>query len=269
VTIEKNIAVVILSCDKYHDLWDPFFFFFEKHWPKCPYPVYLTTNSKIYERPAVQQIRAGVWGTWSEETYAGLQQVPYDYLIYLQDDYLLVKDVNTDEIDALHRRMMTSKADYLRLFPSPGPDKEYAEDQRLGEIGRQAEYRTSLQCAIWKKETFLQLLKKEENQWEFETNSPARSANFLFLSVKRKPGAIKSHTYPITYFYLTAVHRGKWRWEAARFCKKEGLQLDPGYRKVESFPEMMYRRLYDSLPVFLKKILDFSGSRLKLKGEKS
>ena len=37
----SDSAILILSCDKFSDLWKPFFDLFWKYWPDCPYNVYL------------------------------------------------------------------------------------------------------------------------------------------------------------------------------------------------------------------------------------
>ena len=42
--IEKKIAFVVLTCDKYSDLWPMYIHFFEKNWQDCPYDRYFVTN---------------------------------------------------------------------------------------------------------------------------------------------------------------------------------------------------------------------------------
>ena len=39
--IKNKFAILIVSCDKYSDLWDPFFKLFFKFWPDCPFNIYL------------------------------------------------------------------------------------------------------------------------------------------------------------------------------------------------------------------------------------
>jgi hypothetical protein len=39
-----NLAVIVVSCDLYSDVWKPFFTLFFKYWNDCPFPVYLTSN---------------------------------------------------------------------------------------------------------------------------------------------------------------------------------------------------------------------------------
>ena len=255
-----------MSCDKYYDLWDPFFYFFEKYWGDCPYPVYLATNTRVYSRKQVGSINSNYVGTWSEETKIILEKLPHEYIIYLQDDYFILNEVDNLILSNLISKMEDYHADYLRLFPSPGPDADFKGDDEIGFISTNASYRTSLQAAIWKREVFISVLNTAENQWEFEMNSPERTKKLLFLSVKQQTkGHIKTHVYPITYYYLTAVLRGKWRWEIKEICKKEGITLDFNYRKAETHKEFLFQQFYDQCPVFMKKGIDFLKSKLKTK----
>ena len=150
------------------------------------------------------------------------------------------------------------RCDYLRLFPSPGPDELFNHDTSLGLISKNAPYRTSLQAAIWKKATFEALLKPGENPWQFEINSPERSKQFLFLSVLlNKDLHIKKQIFPITYHYLTAVLKGKWVYSMKQTLKNEGIVIDEKTRKIESYKEKVYSKIYNSVPLFIKKILDY------------
>jgi hypothetical protein len=254
-----NVCVLIMSCDKYDDLWEPFFQFFDKYWPDCPYPVYLATNTKSYNHQNVTVIHSDHKGTWSEETLIILDRLPYEQIIYLQDDYFLTQKVNNKIIGDIIVFFNKYKVNYLRLFPSPGSDSDFENEQAIGLINKESAYRTSLQCAVWDKKTFINLLEPDESQWQFEINAGFRSKDYLFLSYKiNQKGHIKSHIYPITYYYLTAVIRGKWRWGAAKICKKENVVLDFSRRDKESFFEMSYQKIYNLAPLFLRKILDYS-----------
>lgn len=260
MTTLSNTCVLISSCDKYYDLWDPFFHFFEKHWPSCPYPVYLATNHKVYQRKNVRQVFSGINSTWSEETEAILKQLPFDYIIYLQDDYFILKPVHQPAVERLLEKTKNYNAAYLRLFPAPGPDAVFNDDE-LGLISPGAAYRTSLQGAIWQKQTFISLLDKKESPWAFEVNGGSRSSSDIFLSLKPQQGNYKYHTYPISYYYLTAVLRGKWRRDAAALCKKEGVTLDTTYRSIESYRETLNQQVYEALPLFFKKIADYLSNK--------
>ena len=43
--MNKRCDVVILTCDSYSDIWEPFFKLKNKYWPDCKYDTYLITES--------------------------------------------------------------------------------------------------------------------------------------------------------------------------------------------------------------------------------
>jgi hypothetical protein len=252
----NNACVIIMSCDKYSDLWQPFFHFFNKYWPDCPFNIYLSTNSKNFNQPKLTVLKSGTNSNWSDEALVNLKKINYKYIVYLQDDYLFLKKVNTKAILSLIEKMELYNCHYLRLFPSPGPDALFTLDNSLGLISENAAYRTSLQAAIWHKPTLEKIIKPGENSWEFEINSPARSKGFLFLSVPlNKKINIKQQLFPITYYYLTAVFKGKWVYGMKNILKKEGVSIDESLRPFETRNTNFKRNLYNKSPLLLKKIL--------------
>ncbi len=77
----KNTAILVLSCDKYADAWQPFFLFFQKYWKDCVFPLYLGTNNKRFEFPNVTQIFSNKTTTWSDELKTILKQMPEKNII--------------------------------------------------------------------------------------------------------------------------------------------------------------------------------------------
>ena len=78
--MNSDFAILILSCDKYSDAWDPFFALFRKFWPDCPYKVYLATNELKPEVSGVHIIASGKPKNWSDDTLAVLKQIQEGHL---------------------------------------------------------------------------------------------------------------------------------------------------------------------------------------------
>jgi len=238
----SEIAVLILSCDKYHDLWRPFFTLFFRYWPDCPYPVYLVSNYHRYPDARVKAIAVGEDRDWSSSLAIALKQIPERYVILLLEDYLLTRPVSTAMIETLAAYMRQRRAGCLRLYPCPGPDVSCPDNMEVGEILKGSAYRLSTQAAIWDKLVLLGLLRQGETPWELEGLGSKRT-NALdapFLSVKRNDDNI----YPISYF-CTAVVRGKWVPAAVRLCRKEDIQVDLGIRPLETRRDRLRRsRIY-------------------------
>ena len=48
---KNDITIIVNSCDKYSDLWYPFFELLRIQWPDLSYPIILNTESKTYVHP--------------------------------------------------------------------------------------------------------------------------------------------------------------------------------------------------------------------------
>jgi hypothetical protein len=156
--MNPEVAVVVSSCDKFSDLWEPFFTLFWRYWPDCPFPVYLISNSAVCWHERVSKMPVGQDRQWASNIRYVLGQLPQKYFIYLQEDYLLRKRVDAKRINELIDYMDRVGAGYLRLFPTTGPDRVLDRQLGVGVIEPGAPYRVSLQAAIWCRETLEGLL---------------------------------------------------------------------------------------------------------------
>jgi hypothetical protein len=237
-TNKEKCSVVISSFSAYRDVWEPFFKLFFKYWPDCPYDIYLITDKYIYEDRRVKTIQIKEDLGWSKNTRYALQQIDTPYFIMFMEDFLMTSKVDTERILKLFEYVIKQNIDYLRLYPSPGPDKNFNKEMKIGEISQNAKYRLSLMAAIWRKDTFLELLNDEETIWQMELIGSERSRDpkYRFLSVDKKYPAVE-------YFPSTAIKKGVWRYDAVAFCKKEGIVINRNLRRVETYGEYVKRRL--------------------------
>lgn len=228
--MNDRVCVFIVSCDKYSDLWNPFFTLFFRYWPDCPYPVYLASNHKTYDHPKVIGLKTGDDVSWSFNTREALKQLEEPCCILFQEDFLLQRSVDTKRVDFLSEYMTNHEAACLRLYPSPPPDCPFDEDQKIGLLSKGSAYRVSLQTAIWDVAVLINLLNVDESPWELESAGSVRS-NALekpFLSIMNGSGPL-----PIDYF-STAVCQGLWVRPAIELCRKEQVAVDLKWRAVET-----------------------------------
>ncbi|MDD4902659.1 MAG: hypothetical protein PHE24_06010 [Patescibacteria group bacterium] len=248
----KNCAIVISSCDAYADAWDPFFTLFFRYWPDCPFRIILISNGREYNDARVTTYKIKNDLGWSGNLIEALKNIGEDYVIYFQEDYFLRKKVITEKIFAALKLIAETRAAYLRLYPCPGPDLPFNDSQEIGMIGRGAAYRNSTQTAIWDRQIFLSLLKDGETGWDFETGGGlerSRKIDQPFLSFRA----------PAIDYFCTAILKGKYLYDAVRFCRREGIRLDLTKRKAENFFGFIIRKsglkqkLYPSKKWLLKK----------------
>lgn len=268
--MENNTAILVLSCDKYADIWQPFFLFFEKYWANCAYPVYLGTNEKQFTFKKVKQIFSHKKTTWSDELKTILEQIPEKYIVLILEDYFIYEPVKNEDIKKIVDLMQKNNAAFTKLgaFPSKydvlWPHKPLGSESGIGVIEKGSKYRVCLQTAIWDKDILLSLLDSAENPWQFEIEASKRS-NLLensFFCVLADPSKKIVHG-PIQY-YCTALSAGKWMRGAVKLCKKEGVDIDLTVRPVESLYEELKRKLYIALPIGLRKLIDFANHKIKI-----
>ena len=225
----QQCAIIISSCDKYADLWEPFFTLLFKYWPDCPFPIYLVSNTKNFSHEKVNMILVGEDKGWATNMQEALARVQEKNILYLQEDYLLQSPVNSKKIQDILDYMYQASVASVRLIGSPDPKHPHHNPFGLYEIKKGELYRVSLQGALWKKDIFLNLIKTGESGWDMEKEGTIRSCSLpeIFLSAKKKEPILD-------YYFYTAIKKGKWMPGALRLLKKEGIQVDAAKRGVHS-----------------------------------
>lgn len=195
---QPSLAVAILSCDKYSDLWTPFFHCFAKKWANCPFPVYLESNEVDPDIKGVSTVLVGKGGTWSRDLRIFLEKIPESHILILLEDIFLTKNVKTKLVSYYFEKSINLNASYLRLRPIPMPDSRV--EGSIGRLSPDAMWRTSAAFAIWKKDSLLRILDDSENAWEFDTKS--------FLRSRTDPNFFC--TYRFIFSFCHGVQKGKW-----------------------------------------------------------
>jgi hypothetical protein len=220
-------ALLVVSCDRYRDLWVPFFTLLFRYWPDCPFPIFLGANDETYPDRRVIPLCVGEDVDWSTNLRRMLGQIPVQGILLLQEDFLIDRPVDTQRIRRLIGYAAGKNAACLRLMPIPGPDRPCEDNPDLGEIRKGADYRVSLQAAWWRKESLADVLAPGESPWQFECAGSRRSDAITapFLSLR------EGIEYPLDY-YTTAVLRGYWEPDAVKLCRREHIPVDLKVRRI-------------------------------------
>jgi hypothetical protein len=229
-----ELAVVVSSCDSFRDAWAPFFYFFAKRWPDCPYPVYLITNHGTYRDPLVRCLPVGRDRGWADNLSLALDRIETPHILYLQEDYFLTRPVHTEHLREDIAFMQRHRAAYLGLYPIPTPEEPVFDSHpRIGRLAAEAAMRVSLQAAVWDVTALRALLRPGETGWDMERLGSDRSRDRLFLRMN------SFETAPLDYFF-TAIKRGAWEPGAVEMCRQENIVLDLRFRPVR--PETKWQR---------------------------
>ena len=224
-------TLVVLSCDRYSDLWPIYFHLFFKYWPSCPFPVCLASNQKRYADPRVTTLLSGDDQDWSSSVRRSLGQIRSKYIFAMLDDALLIAPVNTAAISNVVGWAIENSARYVRFRSFPSPDKRH--DEKVGVISAGVLYRTAIIPSLWERETFLNLLSDGESAWEFEMNGTVRSYRY---------GGFFG-TWENYFHYIHGVEKGLWLRSAVNELRRRGLQVDLRRRREMTRTEAAIWRL--------------------------
>ena len=153
---KDKFAVLVVSCDKYSDMWSPFFTLFWRFWSDCPFKVYLLSNNVDFNMPKVSTIKVGDDRSWSDTLLECLIKIREPYIMLFLEDLLLVDYVDTDRVLEVFRWIDQHKSNYVRLHPFPKPDKYL--NPMLGKISKGTVYRTGTITSVWNKNILMKLI---------------------------------------------------------------------------------------------------------------
>ncbi len=236
----ENISILIVSCDKYQDMWEPYFFLFDKNWSNCPYKVYLMTNYLKPDLAKIGIINVGEDISWSDNLAYSLKKIKSKYVFILLDDFFIVDTVKNDQVVQVVNWAIDNDVDYLHLFRYPRPKKLICNN--IGIIPARTMYRVSTISSLFKKEVLSNLLDEKESAWDFEIKGSLRSKNYNeFYSVD-------DDLIPV----VNGVIRGKWNRKIIKYFKKNKISYCSN-RPVLSVREQI---LYE-LSILRSKIFSF------------
>jgi hypothetical protein len=230
-----DLSILVISCDKYRDVWDLFFVLFWQHWPDCPYPVFLGANRLTYHDRRVTTLLSGEDRSWGESVRRMVEQVESPYILLFLDDYFLLRPVATADVASCLEALRKLRGGYLRLDPAPPPDRQVPGFSGLGEIEPGSPYRCSLRVAIWRKDVLLSLLRNGETAWDMELKGSRRSDE---LAV-----GFYATWKPVVRHDMEGVVRGKWTRAALRLAKRQGVTVDTVKRQALTRGETVIRRI--------------------------
>ncbi len=222
----REVSIVVSSCDAFFDAWRPFAFFFRKHWPDCPFPVYLITNGLEVSSAQIESIRTGPDAGWATNMEKALARIDTPYLLYFQEDYFLTRDVDTEQLARDIEMTMTRNLAALSFFDlsalepqPPTPDERYIA------IPRDSTGRTRLQATLWKHAALRSILVRGETAWDMEARGSDRTRDLPISVYARTEEA------PIQYL-MSGIVRSMWTPEALAMCRAHEFSITPHFRRT-------------------------------------
>lgn len=213
----NDMAILISTYDGASDLWYPLQECYQKNWPKCRYPIYITNNVKRDERVNYfKYLDIGPEISWSDNILKSLAKVDHKYVLLTFDDLFINHDVSEGKIDKVLEFMTDGDLDYVQLCRSVCAIKKTDRYESLNQKQIGGEYRNATVFSIWKKSVLQDLLYPTESAWDFETEGNLRAEKYeKFFAVEND-----------VISYLNGVVKGKWNPLVKRKLKMHGFKID-------------------------------------------
>lgn len=230
----QGVSLLVVSCDAYQDLWDPFTRLLAMRWPDCPFPVYLGSNHARCDAPNVTSITIGEDRSWTEGVGRMLDQIGGTHVLMLLEDFLLTHPVDTRRVLELTRVAQERDVGCLRIGLTLPPSEAVPGLPGVGRIGPGRPYRASTQAAIWRVDTLRRLLVEGFTAWDFEIKGTRLTTEMEDEFWCAWPRVLRYHH---------GVERGRWLPEGLAICRRAGIVPDLERRPAMTRPEVVRRRL--------------------------
>mgnify|MGYP000518912570 CR=1 FL=1 len=204
-----NLKAYIPTCDRFINLIEANIVSLQRYFPEEIKITILGYSSPTFELPPnIDFVSLGEDrgpSFWSTDLRGYFESIEDDFFIYLNDDGVLVKQVDLEEI-----RKISEELDFNvgrlslthDLFTRPYKDV----NDMVIESSQNANYRCSTQYSIWNRQYFLKYLQPGLTPWQFETKQSQKSKNDGFKIL-----GLKNPIFHFLHLYQRGDYRKDWR----------------------------------------------------------
>lgn len=211
--MNQSFAVLVLSCDKYSDVWQAFFKCFRENFPAGDWPVYLGSNTKECNEPGVVTVLSGSDPDWSTSYKRILEQIPQKKLFVILEDLFLSSMVDVVVFTTVVDFMFEKRANHIRYQANPPPDLP-TDSPLIGECTKGAPYRATV-CGLWDRDYLFRLLLEGENPWNFEILGSYRTSYSDGFYAMISP----------LCEYKNMIEKGEWIPASVDWAERNGISL--------------------------------------------
>lgn len=230
-----NTSIVISSCDKFKDCWEPMIFSIKKYWSDCPFPIFFISNYDEIEDDKIKFIKVGKDLGFCSNLKNALKKIESDFIIYFQEDYFLTKSVNTCNILKHINHCYENDIDFLKIHAN---DFFYRDNLRIGNTDycsnpANLRYSINTAIAIWDKKLLESLCIDGYTGWQWERNIIEYIKDEKIEINSRVIHSSKINELSIRTIDGGAVAKGLWTITGYNFLKQFGFGSLIEKRKVE------------------------------------
>jgi hypothetical protein len=254
----EDLSIIVFSCDKYQELWAPFFELFFKQWPSLKtsnqqIPIYLVTNSKTYDDPRITMVNIKHEKSWSDNALTVLAAVKTKYVLIILEDYFFTR-IDEKRLHEIFNFMKSEDVSYCQIGYN-GTDiairKKAEVFPGVAEKDRYEPWRTSLYSCIWRTKDMTHIVRSGESIWEFEIAGTVRSQGLFgkFLTV--------FENQPVDY--LNMVQQGYLNSQNTKQVEEMGVAIKRVKLELDSdhaFKLYFYYHIFNPAKEFIKNSIN-------------
>ncbi len=225
----RDFAVLVLSCDKYRDLWPPFLSQFRKYFPAVNWPIYFASNLIPCQEKGVIPLLSGQDHDWSTSCKKILGKIPERKLLVVLEDLFLSAPVDEGAFKKTVDFIIKKDANHVKYERIPMLDAP-TDFPGFGKYFGGGPDRAQV-SGFWDRECLKSLLLEGENPWAFELWGSCRAAYM-------------DGFYGLTSalcVYRNMVEKGRWIPESIEWAKAAGIELNLESRPGVGRPYLLRR----------------------------
>lgn len=214
--MDNDVTFLVSSCDKYSDLWDPFFSNFFKYWPDCDFDVALISNHKDFPDERVSVITVGEDVSYADNLRTAISGISSKWILLWLDDVIFDSPVDHKKVKRVISEAEAIGAGFVKLstdLPLVYDDKT---DLLIAELPKGIKYRAAIGLCLVQRDVLLKMAQPGLSAWDMDKSNMSdtmdeRFCAFTSLAAKHSP-----------FSYIHAVIKGKWMYSAVPALKKQG-----------------------------------------------
>ena len=215
------MKILVLSCDKNKDTFEPFYHCIEKYWSNHPEVIYKTeTVLNSYYKTICTDYPLSSWTKGVRET---LKQIDDNHILLMMDDIFIRQPVDTERVyyADTHFKENIAMFNFEKSFDSNDESTDLIGFKKRKHC---SDYEVSIMCGLWDKDKLLNVIAEDSDPWtvEFRQNN----CNYDYY--------INSGDYIIDWGYRTwhpsGIFKGRWCREIVSFFEQENIKMDYSLR---------------------------------------
>lgn len=211
------MKIVVLSCDKNKDLFNPFFYCMEKYWPEHPQIIY-STETIINPFYTTITLNYDI-EHWTDRVRETIKEIDDDYILFMVDDIFIRDKVDNNKVLSLCKYLNGNYANINLQLNGDSEAKPISDELLERSPGK---WNLCCMCTLWQKKAMLDLFDYSTDPWKFEENNYIKDWKFLIS----KTGNIINWGRKSNKDRYFGLVQGKWDIECIKFFIKEGLDKD-------------------------------------------